>query len=55
MNPALGTRTLGHSGLELCTLGFGGAGIGNLYRPLSDEDAAGAVQASFAAGVRFRF
>jgi D-threo-aldose 1-dehydrogenase len=53
VSPPLAKRVLGQSGLELSTLGFGGAGIGNLYRPLSDEDAAGAVQASFAAGVRY--
>lgn len=53
MNPPLPKRRLGRTSLEICTLGFGGAGIGNLYRPLSDEDATAAVQASFAAGVRY--
>jgi D-threo-aldose 1-dehydrogenase len=53
VSQALPKRTLGRTSLEVCTLGFGGAGIGNLYRPLCDDEAAGAVQASFAAGVRY--
>jgi D-threo-aldose 1-dehydrogenase len=50
---ALATRALGGTGLEVCTLGFGGAGIGNLYRVLSDADANDAVRESFAGGVRY--
>jgi D-threo-aldose 1-dehydrogenase len=46
-------REVGRTGLEIGTLGFGGAGIGNLYRVVSDETAAGAVQEAFAAGVRY--
>lgn len=34
-------------------LGFGGAGIGNLFRVLPDDDAAAAVHESFASGVRY--
>ena len=49
----LARRELGHTGLELSVLGFGGAGIGNLYRELRDEDALAAVHASFASGVRY--
>ena len=49
----LARREVGNTGLELSTLGFGGAAIGNLYRELADEDASAAVRESFAAGVRY--
>lgn len=49
----LASRELGRTGLDVCTLGFGGAGIGNLYRVLDDSDALDAVHESFAAGVRY--
>jgi len=52
MSPARATRNIGDTGLEVSVLGFGGAGIGNLYRPLPDEDAIAAVRTSFATGVR---
>ena len=53
MNAMLASRELGSTGLSLCTLGFGGAAIGNLYRELRDEDASAAVRESFTAGVRY--
>jgi D-threo-aldose 1-dehydrogenase len=46
-------RTVGRTGLEVGVLGFGGAGIGNLYRVLRDADAAAAVTESYASGVRY--
>jgi D-threo-aldose 1-dehydrogenase len=52
MSAALATRELGTTGLAVTTLGFGGAGIGNLYRQLPDSDAHEAVQVSLASGVR---
>lgn len=50
---ALARREIGRTGLEVCTLGFGGAGIGNLYRVLDEEDALAAVRSSYASGVRY--
>jgi D-threo-aldose 1-dehydrogenase len=52
MSRGLAQRELGRTGLEVTTLGFGGAGIGNLYRVLDEPDALDAVRASLAAGVR---
>jgi len=49
----LARREIGRTGLEVSVLGFGGAGIGNLYRQISDEDALAAVRESYAAGVRY--
>ena len=53
MSGALARRALGRTGLEVTTLGFGGAGIGNLHRVLEDADAADAVHEAFAGGVRY--
>ena len=53
MTGALARREVGETGLEVSVLGFGGAGIGNLYRPLADEDALGAVRSSLDCGVRY--
>lgn len=53
MSQTLARRELGRTGLEVCTLGFGGAGIGNLYRVMDDSDALDAVHESFAGGVRY--
>jgi aryl-alcohol dehydrogenase-like predicted oxidoreductase len=40
-------------GLELTELGFGGAQIGNLFRATTDDEAADAVEAAWAAGIRY--
>lgn len=53
MSVTLAHRELGRTGLEVSRLGFGGAGIGNLYRVLDDRDAQEAVHASLASGVRY--
>jgi D-threo-aldose 1-dehydrogenase len=52
MSAALPLRELGGTGLAVTTLGFGSAGIGNLYQQLSEADAQDAVRESFASGVR---
>jgi D-threo-aldose 1-dehydrogenase len=53
MTKPLACRSVGRTGLEVSVLGFGGAGIGNLYRVLRDQDAGAAVSESYAAGVRY--
>lgn len=50
---ALRRATLGASGVEVTQLGFGAAPIGNLFTPVSDAEAAGALDAAWRAGVRF--
>jgi len=44
---------LGSSGVEVTRLGFGAAPIGNLFAPVTDDDAAATVRAAWDAGVRF--
>ncbi|MEU1404910.1 aldo/keto reductase [Streptomyces sp. NPDC005728] len=44
---------LGRSGVGVSPLGFGAAGIGNLYTPLDDEQAYDAVRAAWQRGVRY--
>jgi D-threo-aldose 1-dehydrogenase len=46
------TRTLGRTAVRVTELAYGAAGIGNLYRPVADEEAAAAVDAAWDAGVR---
>lgn len=53
MSDLAARRVVGRTGLEVGVLGFGGAGIGNLYRVLREEDASAAVRESYAAGVRY--
>ena len=53
MTAQLARRELGTTGVAVTTLGFGGAAIGNLYRPLADDDAIAAAHESFACGVRY--
>ncbi len=47
------TVALGRSAVAVTALGFGGGPIGNLYRAVDGETAAGAVSAAWRAGVRF--
>ncbi|MET3804937.1 D-threo-aldose 1-dehydrogenase [Nakamurella sp. UYEF19] len=46
-------RALGRTKLQLSELGFGAAPIGNLYREISDESAAAAVDAAWDVGIRY--
>ncbi|MER6015302.1 aldo/keto reductase [Streptomyces bluensis] len=46
-------NTLGRSGVEVSALSFGAAGIGNLYREVSDAQADAALGAAWSAGIRY--
>lgn len=46
-------RNMGRSGLRVTTVSFGGAGIGNLYKPVSNAEAEAVLDASWNAGIRF--
>ncbi len=46
-------RALGTTGLTLSTFSFGAAGIGNLYREVSREDAMATLQTAWDAGMRY--
>jgi len=50
---ALPTRRLGMTDIELTTLGFGGASVGNLYKAISDDQAAATINAALNAGIRY--
>ncbi|MGW1881419.1 aldo/keto reductase [Streptomyces sp. NPDC001970] len=47
------STTVGRSGCPVTGLGFGAAGIGNLYSAVSEEAAAAALDAAWGAGVRY--
>ncbi|UEM22211.1 aldo/keto reductase [Skermanella mucosa] len=49
----LETRKLGRTDVSLTAFGFGGTSLGNMYRAIDDEAAMAALDASFAAGVRY--
>lgn len=46
-------RKFGNTGLELSTFSFGAAGIGNLYREVSREDAMATLDTAWNAGMRY--
>lgn len=48
----LPVRRLGRSPVEVTELSFGGAAIGNLFTPVTDDEAAAAVDAAWAGGIR---
>lgn len=47
------TRTIPGTAVRLPVLGFGGAPIGNLYRPVPEQEAIDAVEAAWEGGVRY--
>ncbi len=47
------TRPLGRTAVRVTRLGFGGAPLGNLFRPIPETVAVDTVQAAWAAGVRY--
>ncbi len=47
------TRPLGETGLKTSLLGFGAAPIGNLYRPMSDEQAQATLGSALAMGIHY--
>ncbi|PHR61536.1 MAG: pyridoxal 4-dehydrogenase [Robiginitomaculum sp.] len=47
------TRNIRNTGVNITELGFGGAPIGNLYAPLSDEQAEATVHRAIETGVRY--
>ncbi len=49
----LPTRTLGRTGIELTTLGFGSTGLGNMYRSQTEDGAMATLQAAWDAGMRY--
>jgi D-threo-aldose 1-dehydrogenase len=53
MSPELATRQVRQTPLLVTEVGFGGASAGNLYRETSDAEAAAAVQAAWAGGIRY--
>ncbi|WP_149826610.1 aldo/keto reductase [Streptomyces tailanensis] len=46
------TRALGRTDVRVTELAYGAAAIGNLYRPVTDEEAAAAIEAAWDAGIR---
>ena len=52
MDP-LARRTLGRTGVEVTQLGFGGAGLGDLFSVVPDEDAAATLAAAWCEGIRY--
>ncbi|SDT12935.1 D-threo-aldose 1-dehydrogenase [Friedmanniella luteola] len=48
-----GRERLGRTGVRVTPLGFGAAALGNLYAPVTDEDARAAVDAAWGAGIRY--
>jgi len=47
------TNRVGGTCVEVSTLGFGGAPLGNLYAPIDDRTASDAIEAAWRVGVRY--
>ncbi|MGD0431082.1 MAG: aldo/keto reductase [Acetobacteraceae bacterium] len=52
MDP-LARRELGRTGIEVTQLGFGGAGLGDLFDVVEDTDASATLRAAWDAGIRY--
>ncbi len=52
MDPLL-RRMLSRTGVELTQLGFGGAGLGDLFEIVEDAEASATLQAAWDAGIRY--
>lgn len=46
-------RRLGSSGIDLTSLGFGGAPLGNLFSTVDESDAINALSAAYRSGIRY--
>ena len=46
-------RTLGRTGLEVSEVGFGGAGIGQVWGETTDAESVAAIQRALALGINF--
>jgi D-threo-aldose 1-dehydrogenase len=51
MNKVFDTRKIGNTSLEVSTLGFGAASMGNLYQAVSDKDAQAALDIAINSGM----
>jgi D-threo-aldose 1-dehydrogenase len=47
------TRTVGRTSVEVTEISFGCTGIGNLYKPVSRDEAAATLQVAWDAGIRY--
>lgn len=52
MSAPIARRLIGQTGLSVTELGFGTAPLGNLYRPVSEDEARAAMDAALEAGIR---
>lgn len=53
MTRTVATRRLGQTSLMVPELGFGAGPMGNLYRPVADDDARAALETALAMGLRY--
>jgi D-threo-aldose 1-dehydrogenase len=53
MKNVFNTRQLGNTNLNISTLGFGAASMGNLYQPVSDEEAKKTLSSAIDIGINY--
>lgn len=51
--PSLGKRRLGRAGFDVTELSLGGAGLGGLYGPVSDEDGVRTIERALDLGINY--